>query len=285
MNRWPENIEAPSEREQARSPRREFDPRVSWLAWREAGPFRVWHKAYRSDFEQTRHAHATGSVDFNLAGGGAGMYLGRTRNSRPGGIEYYRPDGEHSFRTGSGGIRVLHVIFDESMVTPDGVRGGDDGFEPDEARGVGLATRILRELSDPDASSGLAMESAAHELLAAMRRWPATASIGSRAVGDAVEALRGSPTEAIGLRELGGLVGLHPAHLARAFRAAMGVSPGEYHRQVRLARAAQSLAISDKPIAGVAGDCGFADQAHLTRWFTRALGVSPASYRRALRGA
>jgi len=128
------------------------------------------------------------------------------------------------------------------------------------------------------------IESAAHELLGAMRRFPSIPAIGSKAVTAAVEILRNSPTQALGLADLAARVDLHPAHLARAFRQAMGVSPGEYHRRVRIARAAKGLAIGDKPIAGLAGDLGFADQAHLTRWFTRVAGISPASYRRAMRG-
>ncbi len=257
---------------------------MSWLGWREAGPFRVWHKAYRSDFVQDRHAHATGSVDFNIAGGGTGEYLGVERESRAGGVEFYRPDGDHTFRCGASGIRVLHLIFREEAVRPEGACGSHEPFEADEGAAAGLAVRILRELSALDASSGLVMESLGHELLGSMRRWPGGAGVGSRAIGRTVELLRGTVREPIGLAELARAVDLHPAHLARSFRGAMGVSPGEYHRRVRIAAACQSLAISDEPIAGLAGDLGFADQAHLTRWFTRVAGISPAAYRRTVRG-
>src|SRR5262245_1570867 len=65
-------------------PRPQDDPRVRWLGWATAGPFKIWHKAYRSDFAQAAHAHATGSIDFNIAGSGSGTYLRRPRDSRTG---------------------------------------------------------------------------------------------------------------------------------------------------------------------------------------------------------
>lgn len=270
-------------------PRPEDDPRVRWLAWRDAGPFRVWHKAYRSDFSQSRHAHANGSVDFNIAGSGSGTYLGRARDSRPGGVEFYRTDGDHTFSTGPRGIRVLHLLFTDDAVTPHTRTGQDhahEPFEPDEGAAAGLGARLLRELhaGAGDASTGLALESLGHELLAAMRRWPSAPDLGTRAVARAVEYLRAAPADPVCLGDLAGELCVHPSHLARAFRRAMGVTPGEYHRRVRIARAAERLATSDKPIAGVAGDLGFADQAHLTRWFTRVTGLSPGAFRRTLRG-
>ncbi|MFP3648907.1 AraC family transcriptional regulator [Paraburkholderia sp. SIMBA_054] len=37
---------------------------------------------------------------------------------------------------------------------------------------------------------------------------------------------------------------------------------------------------TDWPIARIAGDCGFTDQAHLTRRFRQAYGLTPARHRR-----
>lgn len=64
----------------------------------------------------------------------------------------------------------------------------------------------------------------------------------------------------------------------RAFRAAYGLTPSEYQRQLRL-RAARRLLGQGHPAARVAGETGFTDQAHLTRWFIRSYGVTPTRYR------
>jgi len=75
-------------------------------------------------------------------------------------------------------------------------------------------------------------------------------------------------------------VEVHPAHLARAFRAHFRMSMGPYVRRLRLDWAAGELARSDLPLAAVALAAGFADQSHFTRTFKRYLGVTPNVYRR-----
>lgn len=64
----------------------------------------------------------------------------------------------------------------------------------------------------------------------------------------------------------------------RAFHATYGLAPSDYQRQLRL-RAARALLEKGRPVATVAAEAGFADQAHLTRWFTRHYGITPGTYR------
>ncbi len=68
----------------------------------------------------------------------------------------------------------------------------------------------------------------------------------------------------------------------RAFQATYGLAPSDYQRQLRL-RAARALLEKGRPVATVAAEAGFADQAHLTRWFTRHYGITPGTYRDASR--
>lgn len=96
-----------------------------------------------------------------------------------------------------------------------------------------------------------------------------------------VDAIRAEDPAAIGLAELAGIAGVHPAHLARTFRAVHGCTTGEYARRLRVDRARELLATTDLPIATIAARCGFADQSHLTRVFRRTVGTTPARYRRA----
>lgn len=80
---------------------------------------------------------------------------------------------------------------------------------------------------------------------------------------------------------LGDRFGISPAHLARSFREAFGVTVGERIRDLRLEEAAEQLRRSDRPISDIATEAGFADQSHLTRAFKRRFGTTPARYRRA----
>ncbi|GII61854.1 hypothetical protein Skr01_19390 [Sphaerisporangium krabiense] len=80
--------------------------------------------------------------------------------------------------------------------------------------------------------------------------------------------------------DLAAAVGRSRFAVYRSFRAAYGMAPSDYQRQVRL-REARRLLVQGRPLAEVAVETGFTDQSHLTRWFTRYFGVTPGVYRRA----
>jgi methylphosphotriester-DNA--protein-cysteine methyltransferase len=54
----------------------------------------------------------------------------------------------------------------------------------------------------------------------------------------------------------------------------VGLTPAEYARVERIARAKALLAAGESP-ASAAARTGFADQAHLTRWVRAVYGVTP----------
>ena len=83
----------------------------------------------------------------------------------------------------------------------------------------------------------------------------------------------------VGLAQLAEEAGMSAWHLNRMFRQRFGLPPHAYQLQLRLARA-RILLQGDGPIAGIACELGFADQAHLSRLFKRSFGVTPAGYRR-----
>lgn len=83
------------------------------------------------------------------------------------------------------------------------------------------------------------------------------------------------------VRELARAAGVHPVSLARAFRRAYGVPVTEYARRLRVRAAADRVASTGLPLARIACEAGFADQAHLTRELRRATGLTPAALRRA----
>lgn len=83
-----------------------------------------------------------------------------------------------------------------------------------------------------------------------------------------------------GIAELAREAGLHPVYFARAFRRAYGCSPGAYLRQRRVEAAIVVLCGGTRPLAEVAGACGFADQNHMSHALQRAVGLSPLQLRR-----
>jgi AraC-like DNA-binding protein len=72
---------------------------------------------------------------------------------------------------------------------------------------------------------------------------------------------------------------LHPAWLARSYRAATGEGLHETLRRKRVERALLALRGSEMPLAEVALEAGFCDQPHMNRCFRHVLGRSPHEYR------
>ncbi len=89
--------------------------------------------------------------------------------------------------------------------------------------------------------------------------------------------------DSIGLDDLAEAAGLSANHFLRVFKLATGETPYHFLRNRRLERARQLLADDDMPLAQLALECGFANQAHFTAAFSRELGISPGRYRRAVR--
>lgn len=87
--------------------------------------------------------------------------------------------------------------------------------------------------------------------------------------------------EDLSLRSIADAAGVHPAHLVRSFRTHLGCTVADLVRACRVDIAAWHLTRSRQPLAGIALDCGFADQSHFTREFRRDVGLTPAAYRRA----
>jgi AraC family transcriptional regulator len=88
--------------------------------------------------------------------------------------------------------------------------------------------------------------------------------------------------EPLTLGSIAGIAGVHVAHLTREFRVHHRTSIAAYVRSLRLAWAAERLGDSDRSIADIAADAGFADQSHFTRVFHAHTGRTPRQYRESL---
>lgn len=98
-----------------------------------------------------------------------------------------------------------------------------------------------------------------------------------------IEFIEANLQESIGLDDLAQAAGLSANHFLRVFKLATGETPYHFLRARRLERARQLLADNAMPLAELALECGFANQAHFTAAFSREVGISPGRYRRAVR--
>jgi len=75
-------------------------------------------------------------------------------------------------------------------------------------------------------------------------------------------------------------IGWSRRHLARRFRAAIGLSPDRFRRLARFERFTAAIVRSpDDSLAGLAAECGYVDQPHLTRDVRDFAGMTPGALR------
>lgn len=84
------------------------------------------------------------------------------------------------------------------------------------------------------------------------------------------------------MRDLAREAGVHPVHLARAFRKFEKRTPGEYQQHLQIRAACELLGKPEWPLAEIAAECGFADQSHFTRAFRRMAATTPLRFRQAV---
>jgi AraC-like DNA-binding protein len=85
--------------------------------------------------------------------------------------------------------------------------------------------------------------------------------------------------EAITNGQLAKLCGMSVRALERHFLAIYRVTPHVFLRQLRVRMSCSGLVFTNKTLAEVASDVGFADQSHFAKEFRRFLGESPSAYR------
>ncbi|MFE9997173.1 GlxA family transcriptional regulator [Streptomyces avermitilis] len=91
--------------------------------------------------------------------------------------------------------------------------------------------------------------------------------------------------EPLALADLAGHARMSLRTFARRFGDEVGMSPGRWLIQQRVARARQLLESSDLPVDQIAGEVGFATGASLRQHLHAAIGVSPQAYRRTFQTA
>lgn len=155
-----------------------------------------------------------------------------------------------------------------------------------DARIVMAARRLASEIGAPDEVTPLVVEGLVLEMFAtAARHSHVERGRAPRWLGAATDYIHEHFRESIRIADVAAVAGVHAAHLAAVFRSAHGSSIGAYVRRLRVDWAAERLMATDLPIANIAAQAGFADQAHLTRWFRHITGWSPAVYRQTRRQA
>jgi AraC family transcriptional regulator len=225
-----------------------------------------------------RHAHQHTHFTFILEGSFTESYDRMVLECVPGAALFVPANEPHTDRICPDGAHTIGVELSpgvaERVMSQTGVLKDARLIESPQLEQSGR--RLYREFRSGDSASALSMEAIALEMLVQTARIRTTGERGEPAWMKTVrDHLHESYSEPISLAELGKLANVHETHLARAFRKRHGCTVGEYVRRLRVDASALELKGSDKPVALIAAEAGFYDQAHFCRSFRRAYGGDP----------
>jgi AraC family transcriptional regulator len=243
--------------------------------------------AYSSGLCLPAHEHVAAFFDLVVAGECTEVLGGQTRTRGRGTLAFH-PAGEvHSSRWHGPQARCFHVEVAPALL--DRVRQRSPGLDRPVHFPGGvphlLGTRLYAEFRQSDELSPLAIEGLTLELLAEYSRqasrtrdhhpprWLLTVS----------DLVRARFREHLTLGAIAASAGVHPAHLARAFRRYYGCTLSGHVSKLRVEFACHHLTTSDTPLAAIALAAGFSDQSHFSNTFKRHTGVTPADFRRSTR--
>jgi AraC family transcriptional regulator len=234
-------------------------------------------------FNIPRHAHDLASFYLVLEGSLTEFY---DRNQRDLGTRsvVFTPPGEiHSNSFHNAGGRCFLVELTprwNDRLAASGIK-LESSLDTNNDELTRLATKLYKEFRYVDKASALAIEGLALEILAAFARRSenAPAPYLPGWLRAARDLLHDRFSETIRLNEIADQVGVHPVHLARAFRQRYGCSLGEYQRRLRVEHASRQLVATKRSLADIALAAGFADQAHFSRVFKERAGLTPAKFR------
>lgn len=145
-----------------------------------------------------------------------------------------------------------------------------------------LMVSLFHEFKFPDNYSRLMLHSLVTELLVSIHRdadSPGASDCRTPWLLQVRDLLHEELSETLRLDCIAAKIGVHPAHLTKAFRKHFGQSIGQYVRRLRIERARHLLESSDLSIGEIALATGFVDQCHFTRTFKGQTGRTPYSYR------
>jgi len=237
---------------------------------------------HRRGSKSRSHAHRLAYFSALVSGTYAERESGRETVYRIGDVRFHPAEYFHGDEIGSAGARFLCVELasEGSAALPGAALAAPrmSGPSSDVAR---LAASIRREMRSGDAASDLVLEGLALQLVGALVRLPVESRL-PRWLARVAERIREESARPLRAADLAAEAGVHPVHLARAFRRHYHRTIGEAVRRARVDAVLRMLGSGAVSLAAAAADAGFSDQSHMSRAFRRETGMSPAEYRRAL---
>jgi AraC-like DNA-binding protein len=268
---------------------------AGWIASATPGAGVELFSAWFAGRAYQRHRHETYAIGLTHSGIQVFDYRGSACSSTPGQVVALYPDEPHDGRAGTAEGFGYHIVYVDPGRLVEAVRALRGKPYPlpfvREAVSTNLAlSRAIHEAFrgplEPLATDSLVLE-LARGLMAGERHGSGpmvSRRVDVRAIERARQFLDAERTRIVHSAELESITGLTRYDTCRQFRIMFGTSPHRYLLMRRLEFARDQIRRA-RPLAEIACDAGFADQAHFTRVFKSGLGLTPSRYRALIAGS
>ena len=178
----------------------------------------------------------------------------------------------------------VDAFFEDDRV----LRGVEPCFDVQVPDARQMMARIAREVREPGLGSDILVESWVMMLIVEIGRMAQNAprqgmttsgKIAEWRLNRIKDRVRHGLGNTLSINDLASECGMSPRHLARAFKATLGMTLSEYIANERMRHAESELRNKDLPIKIVAHNCGFKNAAAFASAFRRTTGMSPREYR------
>jgi AraC family transcriptional regulator len=232
-----------------------------------------------------QHSHELAIFSLILDGTYTEKFGSRTVSYNPFSIYFHPPEFTHRDEIGISGCKIFNIEVQNQWIE----RLREYSLVPDSSTDlqggelVWLATRLYREYREMDACSPLLIEGLTLEMLALTARGRLIHEKQPPAwLSKVVDLLNSEFNHNLTINQIAAEMGVHPFHLSKTFRKFYNQSVGEYIHRLQVQFACSELSQSEKDLADIACQAGFADQSHFTRIFKRITGLTPGAFRNSM---
>jgi len=249
------------------------------------GGFRLYEVAFAAGDRKPLHEHDSACVCFSTRGAFDEGIRGRTHRFAPFEVSLKAADELHWDSFDDGPVTMLSVNVLEPRLTQ--IRETTGLFRTPHVASGGAVGRLARRIHETfrleaGGPSDLLLEGLLLELMGSVTALRPQGAADA-AFRRATDFIRDNFARSFTVDDVAAAARVHPAQLARLFRARAHCSVGDFVRSVRVEHAKDLLRRDGVPLADVAQQAGFCDQSHLTRVFREQTRSTPAAFRRAMR--
>jgi AraC family transcriptional regulator len=250
---------------------------------RQESHFCLSERVYPPGFRTPRHLHSKPLFCMVLDGAYYEIHGGQSRYCTPATLVFHAAHEDHLEQFERSGGRSLIVELEpgwlERVQELSAIR-LDSTAALDGSALQPLRARLYKEFLSPDDASRLVIEGILFEIAGELARAHGPRDPRPpRWLEQSRELVRERYASRLSLADIAETVGVHPVHLAQAFRKFYRCTVGEHVRSMRIEFACRQLTLTDMPLSQIALLAGFADQSHFTRTFKQMVGVAPSQYR------